>query len=214
MPLTTPRHRPNQSTGASQDDEAVSPPDLDLLLASRTDADAFGIIFERYWPLIFAYCLRRLQSPEVADDAASTVFARAFAARTRFRPTRPNGTSSVRSWLFAIAHNVVIDVWRSPRPASLDANPVAQGLTEFTPEDEAIDAEEARMVIAILNALPERQRSVVEFRLAGLTTPEVADILGLSLPATKSLQFRAYRALRDLLRTNPQFLTTRELPDT
>lgn len=106
---------------------------------------------------------------------------------------------------------MVVDVWRTPSPRSSDASPIDHGLTNFTPEDEAIGAEEARAVVTILAALPERQRSVVELRLAGLTTPEVADVLGLSLPATKSLQFRAYRDLRNLLRANPHLLT-RELP--
>jgi RNA polymerase sigma-70 factor (ECF subfamily) len=224
VPLTTPRrsHNHHQRPPRIGPDEpapaptAVLPSDLDLLLRSRSHPDTFGLLFERYWPPIFAYCLRRLQSPDVADDAAATVFAKAFAARNRFQPARTTGGGSVRSWLFSIAHNVVVDVWRhDPLPLSMDREDITalHGLADqgAALEDAAIGAEEARAVMTILDHLPERQRSAVELRLAGLTTPEVADVLGLSLSATKSLQFRAYRALRDLIRTNPHLLS-RELP--
>ncbi|MGC4190893.1 MAG: sigma-70 family RNA polymerase sigma factor [Thermomicrobiales bacterium] len=190
--------------------------DLDIVLRSRTNPDAFGLLFARYWPAIFTYCLRRLQEPDAADDAASSVFVKAFAARERFQSFRSPSGHNVRSWLFSIAHNVVVDAWRSnrqtlsvDRPGSTIAATLADRGTP--PEDEALDAEEARVVAAVLTHLPERQRSLVELRLSGLSTTEVAEILGLSVSATKSLQFRAYRALRDVLRANPALLT-REIP--
>jgi DNA-directed RNA polymerase specialized sigma24 family protein len=48
-------------------------------------------------------------------------------------------------------------------------------------------------------------------RLAGLTTTEVADALGMSFGATKAMQFRAYRKLRDLLVANSPAIA-REVP--
>jgi DNA-directed RNA polymerase specialized sigma24 family protein len=47
----------------------------------------------------------------------------------------------------------------------------------------------------------------VELRLAGLSTAETAAALGISVSATKSLQFRAYRTLRTLLETSPSTLS-------
>lgn len=207
------RHDPDRVTPDQADTDRS---DLDLLLRSRTDPDAFGLLFERYWAAIFAYCLRRLQTPESADDAAASVFVKAFAARERFQPSRSSSGHNVRSWLFSIAHNVVVDVWRSDRPTLSVDRPdshVAATLPDcgLRPEDEALGEEEARAVATALAHLPERQRSLVELRLSGLSTAEVAEVLGLSIPATKSQQFRAYRALREILRANPTLLT-RELP--
>ena len=51
-----------------------------------------------------------------------------------------------------------------------------------------------------LAKLTNEQRNVVELRLAGLTGPEIAEALHLSIPAVKSSQFRAYGRLRALLR--------------
>jgi RNA polymerase sigma-70 factor (ECF subfamily) len=108
--------------------------------------------------------------------------------------------------LFTIAHNVVIDLWRRDRQhRSLDHGLPILDPTE-SPEDLAIGAEEASRVRHLLARLPERHRAIVELRLAGLSTAETAATLGISVAATKSLQFRAYRTLRELLESSPTLL--------
>ena len=79
-----------------------------------------------------------------------------------------------------------------------------------SPEQLAIRSEEARTVLTLLNQLPEHQRSVVELRLAGLSIKEIASVLGISVAATKSNQFRGYQRLRDLLETNPAGILCKE----
>ena len=92
----------------------VSPMDESAALdAARHDPRAFASVYEAYFPPIHAYCLRRLRDPDVAADATSQVFINAIQSLPRFRPDPARPGSSFRSWLFAIAHNVVIDVVRS-----------------------------------------------------------------------------------------------------
>ena len=67
------------------------------------------------------------------------------------------------------------------------------------PEDLALRGETRRSVQALLARLPTEQRRVVELRLAGLTGPEIARVLGRRPEAVKSMQFRAYARLRRLL---------------
>lgn len=70
------------------------------------------------------------------------------------------------------------------------------------PEDVALTRIEMDEVYLVLEMLPERQRSIVEFRIAGLTTREISDVLGMSISAVKSAQTRAYTQIRtQLLRT-------------
>ncbi|MCO5225102.1 MAG: hypothetical protein M9953_07185 [Thermomicrobiales bacterium] len=52
---------------------------------------------------------------------------------------------------------------------------------------------------AALITLSDRHRSIVELRLSGLATKEIAATLGMSVPALKSAQTRAYTAIRELL---------------
>ena len=74
----------------------------DLVLRSRTEADALGQLYELYYERIFHFCVYRLFSKEAAEDATSTVFL-AVAKRIRTFPGRTE--EDFRNWLYAIAAN-------------------------------------------------------------------------------------------------------------
>src|SRR6476620_9080971 len=83
-------------------------PDAMLALRARNDPEAFGLLYARYVHRVTAYFLLRTGNREDAEDLASKCFVRAFEALPRFRA----GEGSVRSWLFAIAHNEVVSLYR------------------------------------------------------------------------------------------------------
>ncbi|HKG26520.1 MAG TPA: sigma factor-like helix-turn-helix DNA-binding protein, partial [Thermomicrobiales bacterium] len=67
------------------------------------------------------------------------------------------------------------------------------------PEDEAVAADGERSVLALLARLVPRQARILELRLAGLTGPEIAQVLGCSLAAVKIGQIRGYARLREIV---------------
>ncbi len=188
------------------DDPAECSPDSDLVFVQRAQADArnFAPLYERYAPVVYHYCLRRLTDRELAADATSVVFVKAITALPGFRPDPRREGSTFRSWLFAIAHNVIVDTHRRYRPhRSLDTDLAMHGdrfVSPVTgPEEHALNIEAARIVHHALGHLPERQRRVVELRLAGLSGAEIAAALGMTGSAVKSAQYRAYATLRTIL---------------
>ncbi len=161
--------------------------------AARCDPRAFAPLYQRYFDPVYRYCYRRLGSPEAAADATSQVFAKALAALPRYRD------GSFRSWLFAIAHNTIVDCARAARgdrPLEAAAE-VADAAP--TPEEASLTADRGRSLRAALVHLSPDQRRVVELRLAGLTDHEIAAVLGRSLTATRMVQVRAVARLRELL---------------
>ena len=171
----------------------------DEIARAMGDPAAFAPLYERYVDAVFGYCYRRTSDRELAADLTGQIFAQALAALPHYRPERGAGT--FRSWLFAIAHNLVIDSHRTRRPhASIDSV-AARSLHDRSPspEDDAIANERRDALGVALRELTEGQRQIVELRLAGLTGPEIAAVLGMRLAAVKSAQFRAYARLRDLL---------------
>lgn len=164
-----------------------------LVAASLSERQAFGLLYDRYVDAVYRYCHSRLGDREEAEDATSLIFARALAAL----PTHRGG--SFRSWLFAIAHNVVLNVRRDACRARFVT--IADEVVDPAPrlEDLAEDAERRRSVRRALARLPEQQRRVVELRLAGLTGPEVARVLGRSHESVRTTQRRALVRLRTLL---------------
>ena len=177
------RTGPPAATGGEVGEEAA------LVAAARRDPRAFAPLYQRYFDPVYRYCYRRLGNPEAAADATSQVFAKALAALPRYRD------GSFRSWLFAIAHNTIVDSARAargdrPLEAAADLADAAP-----TPEDASLAADQGRSLRAALAHLSPDQRRI----LAGLTDQEIAKVMGRSLTATRMVQVRAVARLRVLL---------------
>jgi RNA polymerase sigma-70 factor, ECF subfamily len=177
----------------AHDDQSA--PDEMLALWAAADPSAFSPLYSRYIDSIYRYCYRSLGTREAAEDASSAVFMKALAALPGYRPM--GGT--FRSWLFAIAHNVLVDEHRKRRPPDevygdrLDIPDSAPN-----PETSVLFAEAGQTVQALLARLTPDQANVVELRLAGLSGQEVAQALGRSPNTVKVAQYRAYARLRAL----------------
>jgi RNA polymerase sigma-70 factor (ECF subfamily) len=186
------RSSPQNHPGLVPQPANQSASDADLVAMARYDRQGFALIYARYLDPVHRYCYRRLGSREAAEDATSLIFAKAWQALPRLQLKQ----ASFRSWLFTIAHNVVVDAYRVPvreHPLEwaddlLDGNP--------SPEDLAVAADERDSVLTLLAQLPETQRQVVELRLAGLTGSEIAQTLGLSPGNVGVIQHRAIARLR------------------
>lgn len=167
--------------------------DEELVRNAQDDRAAFVALYRRYADSIYRYCWRRVETREAAEDFTAQVFLKALAALPNFR------AGSFRAWLFAIAHNVLTDGYRTRR----DHEPLdtAVRLRAVTPDPEtaALHDETRRELRAALNSLLDEQRNVVELRLAGLTAAEIAEALNRSLPSVKSSQYRAFARLRRAL---------------
>jgi RNA polymerase sigma-70 factor (ECF subfamily) len=165
-----------------------------LVARARSDREAFGLLYDRYLDPVYRYCYRRLQTPEAAEDATSLVFAKALAGLPRYRDNGP----SFRSWLFAIAHNVITDDLRSRR--TMEPLSAAEEIADrSSPEEEAIVTDVWRTLGTLLAHLSPDDRHLVELRLAGLTDAEIGVVLGKSRGAIKVAHHRAVVRMRGLL---------------
>lgn len=169
--------------------------DADLVQHARTDAQAFAHLYMRYLDRVYQYCYRRLGSRSAAEDATSLVFLKAMTGLPRFS----NDRGSFRSWLFSIAHNVVVDEFRSARFTAPEERLLEITDRQLSPEEEAERSESARQVRGAIAQLPERQRQVVELRMAGLTSVEIGTIIGCKPRSVDVVQYRALGKLRTIM---------------
>jgi RNA polymerase sigma factor (sigma-70 family) len=149
--------------------------------------EAFGVIHDRYRQRLFAYARQMLSgSRSDAEDVLQDVFLRAYdALRADRRPI------ALRAWLYRVAHNRCIDQIRRPSPAPEDIYELNRGVPS-DPMAEAERREDLRRLIADVRALPEQQRSALLMReMEGLSYNDLAEALGVTVPAIKSLLVRA-----------------------
>jgi RNA polymerase sigma-70 factor, ECF subfamily len=139
------------------------------------------------------FCLRALGDAGAAEDAVQEVFVRAWRAADRYDPA----VASLRTWLFAIARNVVVDAARARavRPALA----VVEGEEPSGPDH----AEQVLLRLrldAALSVLSEDHRRAVEaLAVQGRTSRELAAELGISEGTVRSRLFHALRRLRTAL---------------
>jgi RNA polymerase sigma-70 factor (ECF subfamily) len=120
---------------------------------------------------------------------------KALAALPEYRADGP----SFRSWLFAIAHNVITDELRARRPDQPLTTVVDIVSQAPTPEEEAVRTEERHTIRALLALVPPGEARLLELRLAGLSGAEIAAVLGMTPGAVRVAHHRAVAHLRALL---------------
>ncbi|HET7052076.1 MAG TPA: sigma-70 family RNA polymerase sigma factor [Solirubrobacteraceae bacterium] len=156
--------------------------------------DAFRAIHDRYRQRLFGYTRQMLPARQDAEDALQDVFVRAYSG---LRASQ--GRLVLRAWLYRIAHNRCIDELRRPAPPSPEVLELVRA-----PSDDPIAAadqrESLRRLVIDVRRLPEQQRSALLMReLGGMAYADMADALGVSVPAVKSLLVRARIALAQAL---------------
>ena len=160
------------------------------------DAEAWARLYEDYFPKIYRYIALKVQNRTEAEDLTEQVFLKALESSRSFKW---RGVP-ISSWLFRIARNQVIDHWRTDK--SKRTNPLDESLVNDADDPHELaekNSDILRMVQAV-GQLTQAQRDVIELRFAaGLSTAEVAKILGKSQGAVKVMQHSALGVLRKRL---------------
>lgn len=149
---------------------------------------AFERLYERNERDVYRYVLGVLRNPAEAEDVTQVTFLNAYRAiRAGAEPQKP------QNWLIAIAHNAcrsrVRLLMRRPREVPLDE--VAE--LELA-EGERVNVRE---LVRAIRGLPENQRAALTLReFEGRSYPEIAEALGVTVPAVEALLSRARRAVK------------------
>jgi RNA polymerase sigma-70 factor (ECF subfamily) len=185
---------------------ALRDPDIGLMLRVRADElGAFEQLVEHYRQRLVGVLHHLLGSADEAEDLAQEVFLRVYRARKKYRPRAKFST-----WLFTIANNLALNVLRSKQrkpvvPLDLrDSGPLGPRPAEQLVRDRAgqpsqrlQQKELAAIIRQALDGLNERQRvAVVLNKFEDMNYAEIAEVMGLTTKAVKSLLSRARTNLR------------------
>lgn len=195
--------------GESSTQLALRDPDIRLMLRVRDDdAGAFAELVELYQHRLVAVMNHLVGNADEAEDLAQEVFLRVYRSRKKYRPR-----SKFSTWLFTIANNLALNVLRSRQrkpmlslPAQ-DSGPLGPRPAEQIVPDRGsgpmrrLERQElAELIRQALEGLNERQRvAVVLNKFEDMNYAEIAEVMGLTTKAVKSLLSRARLNLRAAL---------------
>ena len=170
--------------------------------ARTGDPEAWGEIYRKFAGPVYGFFVHQVRDPEVAEDLTAGVFVEAIQAASRFSGT----LAALRSWIFRIARNDLIDYWRHARRVQseaiedVDDADLARAIPVDDPADTAISSVNRSRLLAVVHRLSPEQKQVVLLRLSGdLSSAEIAKLMGKSEGAIKALQYRALAVLRKAL---------------
>lgn len=172
-----------------------APDDAVLLAYANGDEEAARVLSLRLVPRVLAQATRMLADQAEAEDVAQEAMMKLWKIAADWR----QGEARVSTWLYRVVANLCTDRLRKRRGVSLDQ--IAE------PTDPQMSAtaqmQETSRLTALANALaqlPDRQAQAVSLRhLEGLTNPEIAQIMDISIRSVESLTARGKKALADIL---------------
>jgi len=166
-----------------------------LVESARSSADAFAELYRRYVERIYSFALRRSHSNAIAEDVTSATFEKALRNLHRYRWKEPG----IGPWLFRIASNELVNVYRS------DQRQVAIAATLSDQPDRAVElvaqsfAGDPEILDALAKIRPRYQRAISLRYFADLTNEEAAAAMGVARGTMPVIVHRALKALRKAL---------------
>ena len=169
-----------------------------MMRARGDDEGAFRELVEATEDRVYGTTVKMLGGIEGAEDLAQKVYLRIWQARGRYEPTAKFAT-----WMFSIVRRLVLNERRGRARRgvvfyqSAVEEPAREASGGVSPASEASAGELARAIDAALAELPEEQRmAMILRRYEEMPYEEIAVVLGTTVPAVKSLLFRARETLR------------------
>jgi len=162
------------------------------------DVDAFRRLFQRYYPRVHGFLLRRLGDATSAEDTTVETFAELWRTAKRFR-----GDSRPSTWIYGIAHFKALAARRAARRSkrskviSVDFETLSRHASDDDLQRAVESREEILRVKQAIQSLPQRYRQVIEMAFfEGLAYEEIARRLGMAEGTVKTQVSRARTRLR------------------
>ena len=161
------------------------------------DLRAFEVLYHRHKTRLYRFLFAQLGNPELCDDCFQEVWGRVIRARDRYEPR-----AKFTTYLFTIAHNIVIDHyrWHHRQPVQEPGDWDRMAAEQRDPAAHYAATQTGTAVKDALQGLPAEQREVfLLHEEAGLTLKEIAAVMGTNRETIKSRLRYGVRKLRAAL---------------
>ena len=195
---------PQPETDEDAEKRALNDRDVGLMLRVKEgDNEAFELLVELHQSAVIGTVAKMLGGASEAEDIAQQVFIRIWKSAKRYQPQ-----AKFTTWMFTITRNLVFNETRrrkrkptvSVEEREEESHQQVEDVHSTTPDQDVLHSELERAVDDAIQALPDKQRlAVVLRRYEEMPYEEIGRVLSMSVPAVKSLLFRARTQLKESL---------------
>ncbi len=164
-----------------------------IRLSQAGNQETFARLYDAYIERIYRYVYFRVADEELAEDITSQVFLKVWEKLHTYQA----GQSPFMAWLYRIAHNAVIDYYRT-RKVSIpleEANPIEVSHADEINERLDLQVKSQHLRKALQQLTDEQQQVLLLKFVGGLSTSEIAQQLSKQQGAVRALQMRGLQAL-------------------
>jgi len=172
--------------------------DSGLIARAKKNPETFGLLYERYVGRIYNYIYYRTGNHQDAEDLTARTFYRALKHMSGY----VDRGAPFSAYLYRIAHNVVANWHRdTSRRQIISLDELVMGtLKRDGPASLAEEREEQDLLLQVVHRLPpERQKLLILKFVEQMRNVEIAEVMGRTEGAIKSLYHRTLVALREEL---------------
>lgn len=167
---------------------------------AKGDSQAFEQLYLKHKGALYRYFVRQLGDKQLAEDLYQETWGRVIRAAVNYE-----ASAKFNTWLYRIAHNLLIDHVRAVKPVDLVGHDEGDaGLDAFAgkeqdkPDVQWQEAQKGLLLKACIGLLPQVQKEAFILNIEmGFTAAVISDIAGVTLEATKSRIRYAYQSLKD-----------------
>ncbi|MDF1739844.1 MAG: sigma-70 family RNA polymerase sigma factor [Verrucomicrobiales bacterium] len=197
-------HAPDEESAVEREKRESNERDVGLMLRVKEgDIPAFEKLVEIHQGPVIGTVAKMLGGASDAEDIAQQVFIRVWKSASRYEPT-----AKFTTWLFTITRNLVFNETRrrqrKPTVSADEREEDSQWTTEdqdtASPDQDALNRELEEAIDRAIAELPEKQRmAIILRRYEEMPYEDISKVLSISIPALKSLLFRARGQLKESL---------------
>jgi len=163
--------------------------------AKNRDPEAFGLLYDQYLPAIYRFILLKISDKVTTEDLAHQVFLNAWQNIENYKTQG----FPFSSWLYRIAHNAVIDYYRTEKK-HFNLESVEEMAASNNLEGKIDQEFELKLIKTAIKELSSEHQSIIIMKFVeGLTNKEIAVALGKSEGSIKVAQHRSLKIIKKII---------------
>jgi len=168
-----------------------------LAKAKQLDPAALQALHERFYEPVARYIQFKVGDPQTVEDLSGEVFVRVLEGLKKGQTWR----ESPQGWIMGIARHIVTDYYRQrERKPEVKLSEQLAATEELSPPHQTMLNERKRQLMQAIEQLTDEQRDVILMRfMEGIDIQGVANAINKTPGAVKGLQYRALRALAEIM---------------